>query len=154
MALYILEFHIHRFNQPTNGNIGGWLVDSMDTNGTNMAKVTISVNHRAQTHVIQESPISVSTTKWGISIICLSDPQVHTLSLLCWHGPFSVCLSTREQMGHSLKAGRASLPYLPSHTLPLACPNTLAWKIPWTEEPARLQSMGSLRVGHDWAISL
>ena len=28
-------------------------------------------------------------------------------------------------------------------------PSTLAWKIPWTEEPGRLQSMGSLRVGHD-----
>ena len=27
--------------------------------------------------------------------------------------------------------------------------STLAWKIPWTEEPERLQSMGSLRVGHD-----
>ena len=30
----------------------------------------------------------------------------------------------------------------------------LAWKIPWTEEPGRLQSMGSLGVGHDWATSL
>ena len=27
--------------------------------------------------------------------------------------------------------------------------STIAWKIPWTEEPGRLQSMGSLRVGHD-----
>ena len=27
--------------------------------------------------------------------------------------------------------------------------STLAWKIPWTEEPGRLQSMGSLSVGHD-----
>ena len=27
--------------------------------------------------------------------------------------------------------------------------STLAWKIPWTEDPGRLQSMGSLRVGHD-----
>ena len=27
--------------------------------------------------------------------------------------------------------------------------STLAWKIPWTEEPGRLQSMWSLRVGHD-----
>ena len=27
--------------------------------------------------------------------------------------------------------------------------STLAWKIPWIEEPGRLQSMGSLRVGHD-----
>ena len=31
--------------------------------------------------------------------------------------------------------------------------STLAWKIPWMEEPGRLQSMGSLRVGHDWATS-
>ena len=29
-------------------------------------------------------------------------------------------------------------------------PNILAWRIPWTEEPGALQSMGSLRVGHDW----
>ena len=27
--------------------------------------------------------------------------------------------------------------------------STLAWKIPWTEEPGKLQSMGSQRVGHD-----
>ena len=32
--------------------------------------------------------------------------------------------------------------------------STLAWKIPWMEEPGGLQSMGSLRVGHDWATSL
>ena len=32
--------------------------------------------------------------------------------------------------------------------------STLAWKIPWTEEPGGLQSMESLRVGHNWATSL
>ena len=32
--------------------------------------------------------------------------------------------------------------------------STLAWKIPWKEEPDRLQSMGSQRIGHDWATSL
>ena len=32
--------------------------------------------------------------------------------------------------------------------------STLAWKIPWTAEPGRLQSVGSLRVGHDWVTSL
>ena len=32
--------------------------------------------------------------------------------------------------------------------------STLAWKIPWMEEPGRLQSMELLRVGHDWATSL
>ena len=32
--------------------------------------------------------------------------------------------------------------------------STLAWQIPWMEEPGRLQSMGSLGVGHDGATSL
>ena len=32
--------------------------------------------------------------------------------------------------------------------------STLAWKIPWTEEPSRLQSMRLLRVGHDSVTSL
>ena len=32
--------------------------------------------------------------------------------------------------------------------------STFAWKIPWMEEPGRLQSVGSLRVRHDWATSL
>ena len=32
--------------------------------------------------------------------------------------------------------------------------STLAWKIPWMEESGRLQSMGSLRVGHNWVTSL
>ena len=31
--------------------------------------------------------------------------------------------------------------------------STLAWKIPWTEEPGRLQSMRSLRVGHDFTFT-
>ena len=31
---------------------------------------------------------------------------------------------------------------------------SLSWKIPWTEESGRLQSMGSWRIGHDWATSL
>ena len=32
---------------------------------------------------------------------------------------------------------------MPTHS------SILAWRIPWTEEPGGLQSMGSLRVGHD-----
>ena len=32
--------------------------------------------------------------------------------------------------------------------------STLAWKIPWTEQPGRFQSMWSQTVGHDWATSL
>ena len=42
-----------------------------------------------------------------------------------------------------------------SHSLSMAPhSSTLAWKIPWTEEPGGLQFMGSRRVGHDWATSL
>ena len=32
--------------------------------------------------------------------------------------------------------------------------STLAWKVPWMEEPGRLQSMGSVKVRHDWLTSL
>ena len=32
--------------------------------------------------------------------------------------------------------------------------STLAWQIPWMEEPGRLQSVGSLGIGHDWTTSL
>ena len=31
--------------------------------------------------------------------------------------------------------------------------STLAWKLPWMGEPGRLQSMGSLRVGHDFTFT-
>ena len=48
--------------------------------------------------------------------------------------------------------------YYPEHSsvsfAGLCHSSTLAWKIPWMEEPGRLQSMGSQRVGHDWANSL
>ena len=45
-------------------------------------------------------------------------------------------------------------PFLPSEKAMATHSSTLARKIPWTEEPGGLQSMGSLRVGHDWATSL
>ena len=44
----------------------------------------------------------------------------------------------------SLELEKARAPYC----------STLAWKIPWTEEPGGLQSMGSRRVRHYWATSL
>ena len=52
---------------------------------------------------------------------------------------------------------RPNLPVTPgvsSEKVMASHSSTLAWKIPWMEEPGRLQSMGSLRVGHDWATSL
>ena len=45
----------------------------------------------------------------------------------------------------------SNIPYLSRELEKAMAPHssTLAWKIPWTEEPGRLQSMGSLRVGHN-----
>ena len=50
--------------------------------------------------------------------------------------------------------------FLAAQTIPISekimAPHssTLAWEIPWTEEPGRLQSMESLRVRHGWVTSL
>ena len=55
--------------------------------------------------------------------------------------------SPGEGIGHSLQCFWASQAMTPHSS-------TLAWKIPWMVKPGRLQSMGSLRVGHDWATSL
>ena len=38
--------------------------------------------------------------------------------------------------------------------IPWSSSSILAWKIPWTEEPGGLQSMGPQRFGHDWAQDL
>ena len=48
----------------------------------------------------------------------------------------------------SLGQGRSPGEEMATHS------STLAWKIPWMEEPHRLQSMGRKRVGHNWATSL
>ena len=53
----------------------------------------------------------------------------------------TVCLFVLSLIRHSEKA-------MATHS------STLAWKIPLMEEPGRLQSMGSLRVRHDWMTSL
>ena len=70
------------------------------------------------------------------------------------------CICLREQIESKLQT---SWPFIPKKILCCVSPtekamaphsSTLAWKISWTEEPGRLQSMGSLRVGHNWVTSL
>ena len=56
------------------------------------------------------------------------------------------------QPSHSLSSPSPPPSVFPSIREPHS--STLAWKISWMEEPGRLQSMGSLRVGHCWATSL
>ena len=86
-----------------------------------------------------------------------------------WSGlPFPSPMHESEKWKRSQKLSHVRLlatPWTAAHQDPLSMglsrekamaphSSTLAWKIPWMEEPGRLQSMGSLRVGHDWATSL
>ena len=57
---------------------------------------------------------------------------------------FEIYTHTKSYVDFMFKTEKAMAPHS----------GTLAWKIPWAEEPGRLRSMGSLRVGHDWATSL
>ena len=71
--------------------------------------------------------------------------------------PSAVCSGLQEELNRKARTeiGFYSSPELSSSERAMALhSSTLAWKIPWTEEPGRLQSMGSLRVGHDWVTSL
>ena len=55
-----------------------------------------------------------------------------------------------DRVGHDLSdLAAAAAAALISEKAMATHSSTLAWKIPWTEEPSRLQSMGSPRVGHD-----
>ena len=55
---------------------------------------------------------------------------------------------------HSINSVYMSIPISQSEKAMAPHSSTPAWKIPWTEEPGRLQSMGLQRVGHNWATSL
>ena len=58
------------------------------------------------------------------------------INIICPSLSLVIFLDLRSILSHSEKA-------MAPHS------STLAWKIPWMEEPGRLQSMGSLRVGHN-----
>ena len=107
------------------------------------------------------------TELWYLLLILFFDfVGINTVSL----SPFLPCISLPPFL--SFISSGVFAPFAPVRTgcsldlpdsLPLAFflekamaphSSTPAWKIPWTEEPGRLQSMGSLRVRNDWATSL
>ena len=82
----------------------------------------------------QKSP----NTPWVPSLLCLG------FDILCWAATPLPLLLLLVHLGSDTHLEKAMAPHS----------STLAWKIPWMEEPGRLESMGSLRVRHDWATSL
>ena len=86
------------------------------------------VVYSSYTQLIRIPSLSSSTISGKNQATLLCQPQSHILFML-----ISTSLQEKAMATYS---------------------STLAWKIPWMEEPGRLQSMGSLRVGHDRETSL
>ena len=88
--------------------------------------------------------------------------QLFTLHLYCiynLHSIYIILASLVAQMVKSLPAVQETCVQSLGWEDPLekevaTHSSILAWKILWIEEPGRLQSMGSQRVGHDWVTSL
>ena len=72
---------------------------------------------------------------------CLENPRDGGAWWAAIHGVAQSRTRLKRLSSSSMSTGN---PVLATHSSTL-----LAWKIPWTEKPGRLQSMGSLRVGHD-----
>ena len=72
---------------------------------------------------------------------------------ICWHSKCSTFLASSFTVWNN-STGIWLPPFTLSEKAMATHSSTLAWKIPWMEEPGRLLSMGSLRVGHDWVTSL
>ena len=88
-------------------------------------------------------PVNVNLCNDNFTFFCLQKQKAFFLHFTC------LCLQNKKQTStfsntHWELRETAMAPHS----------STLAWKIPWMEEPGRLQSMGSLRVGQDWASSL
>ena len=85
----------------------------------------------------------------------LKDDAVKVLHSICQQIWKTAVATGLEKVGLSFQSQRKTMPknaqttaqLHSSHVAPHS--STLAWKIPWMEEPGRLQSMGSRRVGHD-----
>ena len=119
---------------------------------------------------------------FSIFISILEHTHIHTLILThshtcivsnTWHGPqcYRICHSRMTKVVRTFVCfpgssdGKASAYNAGDRVRSLGWKDPLekemathssihAWKIPWTEEPGGLQSMGSQRTGHNWATSL
>ena len=94
--------------------------------------------------------------KWSDFIVqCFIDP-LFSLNIAIGFFSTSLKLAIFYTHNHGALKSWNSLSYINRDIDPKGMAthsSTLAWRIPWREQPGRLQSMGSQRVGHDWATS-
>ena len=106
----------------------------------------------SQLYVLGNSLGHTILSVWISTLLLISK----TKYLPAIHLPFSDCINTKtihwKLSELFINIRTPSIYMLQKAMAPHS--STLAWKIPWAEEPGRLQSMRLLRVGHDWVISL
>ena len=103
---------------------------------------------------VLEFQLQINTSNEYSGLICF---RMDWLNLLVVHGTLKSLLQHHTSKASILQGWtffrvQLSYPYTEKGMAPHS--STLAWKIPWMEELGRLQSLGSRRVGHDWATSL
>ena len=110
-------------------SVDHWFIMKGDNSGTNIGK-TRTEQHMEKGH--EASTFSMSNS-FSPHLHVFTTPKALQTPSLWVFMEASLCRREKAMAPHS---------------------GTFAWQIPWTEEPGRLQSMGSLRVRHDWVTSL
>ena len=88
-----------------------------------------------------------------VSVLCILYSTNPTLQNCRWHPDGSVGREASCQCRRHETRVRALGPVDPLEKEMATHSSILPWRIPWMEKPSRLQSMGSQKVGHDWATS-
>ena len=135
----------HEFTALPIGRITVWTLPpirpevALDSHRSMNWNPTVKVENHEWSEVAQVCP-----TLWDLVHCSLPGSSIHGI------------FQARRLEWTAISFSRENIMRLPQNTEKAMAPHssTLAWKILWTEEPGRLQSMGSLRVGHDWATSL
>ena len=137
------------------------ITDSIDMNLSELWELVMGREAwRAADHGVTKSQTRLSNwTELNWDVLDVGSNFVIQWESHFFSGPIFVCVTWRENKDICWK----QIPVVVClYSMVVLCtekamaPHTsiLAWRIPWIEEPGRLQSMGSLRVGYDWATSL
>ena len=113
----------------------------------------VSLAHCFSLHPDPSPSLETWTSTWTI-LTTLWSLRASTASLLVVHTAYTQVCDNISTMDLSEEVSFIFKIMIPIGRVMAPHSSTLAWRIPWTEEPGGLQPMGSLRVGHDCTTSL
>ena len=122
------------------GGAGGWWGEAREESDSVVATQTSGTSSLCILQSSGKMPAPLQLTPHSSTVTCISELLGRILST-CVHGLRLFIYLTYTYWALQRRQWHPTLVLLPG-------------KIPWTEEPGRLQSMRSLRVGHNWATSL